>query len=140
VPFHGHAAAMKYHPFGLQAKPLLHGGIPTQFDLPSRAQYAMPWQFKRSSQHAYHLPRSAWVSRSTRYAAVRGNLAARNFPNRGNNAGLHCHQNRILFHPLDRNVPAAGVQHHLERPAMAFAEDFFLCRELRRPSGKQSRR
>jgi len=92
VALHVYAAATKAYTFRYEPEALFHGGIPTQFNLSPCTQDAVPGQPEGTPQHADHLPRSTGVSRATRHAAVRGDIAARNFPDRSQNVGLHIHR------------------------------------------------
>jgi hypothetical protein len=89
VAAHVHAASAKNYSFGLQAKPLLDGGVSTKLDFASSADNSMPGKSKRAMQGLDDLPRCAWITGGASDRSVRGDSTARNSLNSGANFVAH---------------------------------------------------
>jgi hypothetical protein len=70
VPLHIRAAATEAYPLRFQPKPLLNGGITTQFDLTSRAQDTLPGEPERTMKRPGDLTSCSRKARGSGNGAV----------------------------------------------------------------------
>lgn len=70
VRLHVHPPPPEAYAFGLQAKPLLDGRVPAQFDLAAGTEHSVPGQPKRSPKYPCDLPRKSRQAGRARHRAV----------------------------------------------------------------------
>jgi len=89
VKTHVHSAAPKRDAFHLQAKPLIHGMMAAQLDVPAGADNALPGKIDSRVKRPHHLARCAGIARGLGDRAISRHVATRHSADGGNDLFSH---------------------------------------------------